>query len=327
MTMSNLSLNATTTNQSLPATSLFLFALVSDVITGFLGSVGSIFVSVVVFSRRELRTPCFQLIAGSAIGSAMVAVYYFGRGIDKIVELRGGVMSIERTVLVCLLTTGLQALFGIPFHALITCLVGVDRTISLLAPIKYRTFGKRYVIYMLAGSTALVLLQEIVGFITAPLTDVIVCRDFPEALYPTFIDAFAAVNLFLCTAVVTVYSAMLICFIIRKRNCKRESSEYQMFMKQQSAAMPTVILMTVLYFLFGIMAEIFINVAIDYPESDWFDVIMTLGDFLKAMSSLVEVVSLMICSTKFRECARKLLGIKSNSVVVINITASAQSAQ
>jgi hypothetical protein len=93
--------------------------------------------------------------------------------------------GLERKGLSCLLITGL----GIPgfiAHPLITCMVGIDGSISLLAPIKYRTFGKRYAKYTLALGTVFVLGFTTIGVGLSTLNETIPCINCMD----TFGEAF-----------------------------------------------------------------------------------------------------------------------------------------
>lgn len=302
-----------------PPLALAYIAVVANVTIGLAGQIGSILVIVIVFSNQSLRTPCFQLIGGGAFGSLMVAAHYFGRGLDQIGGLTGTMLSPRRTVLVCLLTSGIQGIFGIPFHSVVTCLVGIDRTISILSPIKYRSFGKRYVIYLLAGAAAVAISAEIVGFVTASFDTVLTCGTFVEALHPTFHNyVFGPFGIGCNTASVIIYSGMLWSFHSKKRRYKVGTADHSSFMKQQLAALPTVKLLIVLYFFCGIVPDVLINVSVKFDRTryQWVDYTAALGRFLKVCSSLVEITALMVNSRKFRECARTMVCRKSNGVVV-----------
>lgn len=296
------------------------FGMISFICVGLLGQLGNLLVIVVILTTKPLNTPCFKLIAGGAFGSFMVGLHFFIRGILKLGELHDW-FPLVRTGLECLLSTGVFGIFGIAYHALINCLVGVDRLISLLVPIKYRNFGNRYVIYTLSACALFVISQETTGFFVSPLYTKLVCRNFPEALHPLFIGTYAALNLFYCTTSVTVYSAMLVCFQYKKQKNNEGTIAYKTFMKQQSAAMPTVKLMTVLYFVCGIVPEILINVALKFDlNNQWVNNQLMVGDFLKNCSSMVEIVSLTIRSNKFRSGARAVLGMKEHLVNTISAT-------
>jgi hypothetical protein len=63
-----------------------------------------------------------------------------------------------------------------------------------------------------------------------------------------------------------------------------------------------------LFFLFNIVAGIILNTCLNFDQTaPVIMAMMCVGNAMKACSCLVEIVSLMICSQKFRTCALKLL--------------------
>lgn len=254
----------------------------------------------------------------------MVAAHYFGRGLDQIGGLTGTMLSPRRTVLVCLLTSGVQGMFGMPFHAIITCLVGIDRTISILRPMKYRSFGKRYVAYLVTGAAIAAISVEAIGFMTTSSDKVVVCGSFVDALHPSYNTyVFGLLGFTFNTASVLIYSGMLWSFHAKKRSYKVGTVDHTNFMKQQLAALPTVKLLIVLYFFCGITPDVLINVSLKFDRTQymWVDYMATSGRILKVCGSLVEFTALMVNSKKFRECAKQVFYRKKNEVVPVSVSA------
>lgn len=288
-----------------------LFSIISNVIIGLAGQIGSLLVIIVIVRSKPLRTPCFQLIAGGAIGSYMVALHYFiARLVEGLTQLK--YINATRSGLECLLgfTFGL---FGLPYHGVVTCLVGLDRLISLVTPIKYRTLGKRYVFYGIFTTAMLIIIQEVIGFATAALSINVNCIYSSLPLHASFLTVFSNLNLFYCTANLVMYAVMLFCFYKKNRQYKVGTPDYNTFTKNQSAAMPTVKLMILLYFICGILPEIFYNIGVQVDKSGN-SIFTRSGNFLKACSSLVEFLSLSLRSEKFRDGMRLLFKLKTNTV-------------
>lgn len=130
--------NATVINQS---QSVVIFTTVGLVTFSCLGIVFSSLTVIIIAASKPLHTPCFILIAGGGIGSFAVAIHYLGRGINKI-RLYLGLIGYTRTGLECLLMDGVIGLWGIAFHSQMAYVIAIDRLLSALAPIKYRSLGK-----------------------------------------------------------------------------------------------------------------------------------------------------------------------------------------
>lgn len=278
------------------------------------GMISSFVTILVITVSKSLHTPCFILIAGGAVGSFTVAAHFFVRGIVDIL-LQAGLIGFRRTGLQCLFLDGIFGLWGIAFHSQMACFVAIDRLVSITFPMRYRHLGKRYALGILACCATITTAQEIAGFATAELHNVKTCTEFQETLTPAFMTAYAGLNLFYCTFNVAIYAAMLICFQLRQKFTKDTASDT--FMKQQIAVMPAIKLMTLMYSLSGILAEILISVSLALPWNQGVFFLMALGAVLKDASSVVEGTSLLARSKKFRECLKVLVGWDKNSVVPI----------
>lgn len=152
-------------------------------------------------------------------------------------------------------------------------------------------------------------IQEIIGFATVPLYTVLpVCSEMTQGVYPGYMKAYAGLNLFYCSLTVALYATMLATFYCQQKfSSGKEAWMNDLFVKQQLAIMPAIKLMTSLYFMTGIMAEIFINTGIALPRGEPAFILSGIGTTLKVASSMVEELALFIRSTKFRECGRALL--------------------
>jgi hypothetical protein len=82
-----------------------------------------------------------------------------------------------------------------------------------------------------------------------------------------------------------MYTIMLLSFYMRARKHEAGSAEHKMFMKQQAAAMPTVKLMSVLYFLFNVVSQIIMNICSRLDRTNSVVVVMMgIGNVMKACS-------------------------------------------
>lgn len=180
-------------NKSETATTLAspnLLPVIGNVVIGVVGQLASLFVSLTICFNKPLRTPCFQLIAGGALGSFMLASYFFIMGFSQTLE-RGGYIGSQRDNLLCFFLLGVPGLIGLPFHAILGFFVGLDRIISLLAPVEYRTFGKRYALCIIAAVFLAVSVQAVAGFATGSFATGKTqgagrCRHLPDTLRQQF---------------------------------------------------------------------------------------------------------------------------------------------
>jgi hypothetical protein len=292
-----------------------IFHNISIICVGFFGIICSTLVIIVIIKNKELQSPCFKLIASGAIGSVNVAVQFVTLGIVRLIEPRG----IFLTGLNCLFLFAITGLFGALYHALITFLVGIDRFLSIAFPIRYRKFGDRYFLILFCTSTTFVIVIVVAGFVSGNLHTSNFCIGFTTVLDESFSSAFAALNLIFSAAIVFAYALIFICFALRSRHLKKNgaTSSYETFMNTQKLAMPTVKLMFTLYIILGILPEIIISIGVNY---DYMNMLIlgfrNVGAMLKTCSSLVEFISLSICSKKFRKCLKDLLRVNKTTTVV-----------
>lgn len=305
-------MNATSADPT-PSETILIFTIAGLVIVSVLGIAFSAITVVVIVVSKPLHSPCFTLIAGGGIGSFMVAAHYLARAIDKI-GLEMGVFGFQRTGLQCLLLCGVLGIWGIAFHSQLSCLIAIDRLVSVTAPIRYRQLGKRYAFTVLITCAVITTLHEIIGFATAPLGQELLCTEFMDALHPLFIKSYAEINLFYCVVNVLAYGGMMICFRFRHLFSSDAATFQDTFVKQQLAVMPTVKLMVFMYLLTGVLAEILVNVGLQLPAGEPAFILLTAGTILKDASSMVEGLSLFVRNRKFRECFRIMVGCKSNVV-------------
>lgn len=293
-----------------------IFTIISGFCLGVPGALCNILVIAVIVTSKPLRRPGFQLIAGGSFGALTVSIACLCNGIDKLKTFLN-LNAAERTGLQCLLSGDVVSLFGIPYHALVTCLIGIDRLISLTAPIRYRNFGRKYVIYLLSLTALFVIILEVLSFATALLDKNVKCSSFVDALDPVVFAFLAIMNLFYCVAIVFIYATVLACFYYKRRKLQKGSaSNYQQFMKLQSTIMPTVKLLMLLYLLFGIIPEFMINIAVQLEiDQSIASIVLLCAVNLKYPSSFVEVISLTISCKKFRQCLKnKVFPCASNAV-------------
>lgn len=283
-----------------------LVPLIHALATGFAGLFGAVSnavaICVIAFSK-PLRKPCYQLIAGASFGALVISLSYVSQAVMKLRSALG--YSIEECLgWQCLLALGTASLFGVPFNAQVTCFVGLDRLVSLIAPIKYHSFGRRYVKFLLCLSAVVVLFQECVGFALSPLTKVVPCSALIEVIHSKFYAIYGGMNFLYCLANVIVYVAVLVVFHYRRAKVHATSYEYSNFMKQQTAIMPTIRLLMLLYLLFGVLPEILFNVGLKPQEGKWNASINTTVAYLKLCNCFVEVTALTLCCKKFRQCLK-----------------------
>lgn len=262
----------------------------------------NLIVLAVIHASKPLHTPCFRLIGGSAFGAFTVGSFYFTSGVRSLVFYFGAI-SLDQTRFRCLLRC-ITGMFGIAFHSFVTCLIGVDRLISLCAPVRYRNLGGRYAITMLSICSVLIIAEVIFMFAMTPLHETIDCLSFTGAANPIASAVYNGLNFFLYGASVVVYFAMACCFYVRSRKYEPGSSEYNVFMKQQTIVMPTVRFLAVSLLVCGVLPEAVIGVTNHIEPTIVTSVLHTVANYMRVISSLVEFIALSTCCKRFRDCMK-----------------------
>lgn len=271
---------------------------------GLAGMTCNLIVIVVIHSRKPLQTSCFRLISGGAFGGFMVGSFYFVGGIRGLL-VYVGYSTREKTRFRCLIGT-VTGIFGIAFHSFATCLIGIDRLISLIAPVYYRNLGGRYVIAVLSISGSFVLAEVIFIFAMTPLYESIECVSFSRVANPIASAVYIGLNFFLCSLSVVVYCAMLGCFYIKSKKYEPGSAEHNIFMKQQAVVMPTVRLLAVFLLVCGVLPEVIIGISSRLDETTPMAGLHWTANVLVMSNSLVEFVSLALCCERFRTCMKSM---------------------
>lgn len=271
---------------------------------GFAGMICNLIVIVVIHASKPLHTPCFRLISGSAFGAFICAAFYFVGSIDGLGSYFG-VFELERTRLQCLLSC-VTGIFGIAFHSFATCLIGIDRLISLWLPVRYRNLGNRYVITVLSIGGAIVMSEVILIFAMTPWYETIECVSISRAGHAVAIAIYIGLNFFLCSLSVVVYSAMIACFYFKAKKFEPGSPEHTIFMKQQAIVMPTVRLLAFFWFVCGVLPEVIIGTVSRLDQTRFLMVLEWIANFLKINTSLVEFISLVSCCKGFRDSMKSV---------------------
>lgn len=309
--------NNTATKNSTEPTSISVLGILGALVNlsaGTLGIVCNIIMIVMLLSQKAFRKPCFQLIAGASIGSLVMAVYNINSGASKL-RLALGYSVLETSGLLCMFYLGVPSVFGLPFNAQMTWLVACDRLLSLMAPARYRTFGKRYAVFMLCCSASLVLTQVIIGFAVSPLSEIVKCTQLIDAANRTFVSVYAAIDFYFSTAQAVTYAVVLICYLYKRRKAQQGTTEYDLFMKRQAILMPIVKMLMLFYSISGILPAIFANTSVNIDRNSWISlVLIAIVGYLKAGAVFVEFISLTVSCREFRNCLKRMVPWKPNAV-------------
>src|SRR6185437_6135549 len=95
-----------------------------------LGILGNIVTIIVIFSNKPFRKPCFRFIAGASIAATAVSFNYL-MSFSQAVSIQMGLVSPDMSALRCLFGSFGLHLFAIPFQFITTCLIGIDRLVSI----------------------------------------------------------------------------------------------------------------------------------------------------------------------------------------------------
>lgn len=106
-----------------------------------IGVFGNIFLITVIISDKKIQTPCFALIAGSAVGSLIMACGYLLSTLSRL----GALPITNQQRITCQFLTGLiLKTVSIPYNSQAAFLISLDRLFCTVRPIAYRQLGKRY---------------------------------------------------------------------------------------------------------------------------------------------------------------------------------------
>jgi len=302
-----------------PSQSVLIFVITGYISISTAGMVASSTTVAVIARTKEFHTSCFMLVASSCFGSFVVAASFLSISIERI-GVYAGVFRLERTALECILSIGSLALWGFTFHAQMTCIVAIDRVIGITMPTRYRLFGNRYWLGFLCFSLTTVTAHVAVGFITAPLNEVVVCNEPVNALNVAYFETYVGTLIFFSVSIVVLYATMLACFKFRHKFASEAHSYQDPFMKQQLAVMPTIRLMMLLYVSTSVLADLVLTASeMLLPPGPQHFVLATIATILKNSSTLVESFSLFVRNKKFRERCLSLIGCKSIAVAAAPI--------
>lgn len=306
----------------------FRFALIFNIaalhIVSILGIAGNLFAYVIIRKSKELQTPCFTLIAGDCVSSAVMAAGFLENASNSAFQFTG-LLSPFRNRALCYMTMSFPEALGIQASCLITLCISIDRLVSILNPMKYRQLGTRHT-YVCLGICYSAAIAVAVGGIfpdatpDSTLANVIVCTSFFSPFTMNYLEFYGNFTLIFSVIGICLYGVMLITFQCRHRRLVTASTAgdntCNAFMKQQLACMPMIKLMMGYYMVTGVGPEIGVTILSSSEAfKQYLPPYFYYGSTVKASASLTEVFALAVGSRQFRECARRIF--KKQSTVFV----------
>lgn len=298
-------------------------------IIGLLGTVGNIFILVVVKKNKELQTPCFILIAGECLVSAFLAAGKFANAAEEAGQFMGTV-PVLRTRWLCYLTKSVIVAWSCDASALITMCISIDRLASTLSPMRYRQLGKRYAYGCVLSCYIGALIATLCGFIDeggpdGNMNEVIMCIIFFSPFTPSYLEFFSGFNFGFSILCIILYGVMLVTFECRRRKMTAAlatgDSTSQAFMKQQLACMPIIKLLMAFYLVTAAFPEI--GVAVVGSVDEWRVYLPRYyyyASVAKVSTSLAEMFALGLGSRQFRQCAKTMFKKSSGHMTAMSVT-------